>query len=221
MSGPIAPERNPPIHPEYYEPRVYTIEDLVINGQGSLFGITGATRANPCVLTTDIGCNVGETVKIQNVVGMTELNGNAYEVVDSDSTSVSIDVDSSAFTPYVSGGDVFRFESSSVYGEVTVVTVEPNDYVVGQLTRLLIPTSYGASKLNRQQGYVSSIPYDNEVVLSLDTQYCNSFVNDPLFGPTEPQILAIGDGNQGYVNPNGRSSSPTSIPGAFINISPL
>ena len=28
LTGPIAPERNPPITPQYYQPRVYVIEDL-------------------------------------------------------------------------------------------------------------------------------------------------------------------------------------------------
>lgn len=137
MSGPIAPERNPPIHPEYYQPRVYNISALTL----------GSTT--------------------------------------------------------------------------TVTTSVDHDYVVGQLIRLLIPVTYGAYQISGQQGYVKSIPADNQVEVTINSQVCNAFVPSPTYGPTLPQIIAIGDCNQGYINPTGRSSSTTTIPGAFINISPL
>ena len=79
---------------------------------GAAKAITGATQANPCVLTvTGHGLTVGDPFSIASIVGMTELNGNTYTVntapgADSltlkDSTGAI--VDSTAFGAYVSGG---------------------------------------------------------------------------------------------------------------------
>jgi len=66
--------------------------------------ITGATAANPCVLTANNNFAVGESVTIIGVVGMTQLNGNTYVVTAATPTTVNLNVNSSAFTAYVSGG---------------------------------------------------------------------------------------------------------------------
>lgn len=68
--------------------------------------ISGATQANPCVITaTAHGLATGAQVKIADVVGMTELNGNIYTITRVDADSFSLDsTDSTAFTAYTSGG---------------------------------------------------------------------------------------------------------------------
>jgi hypothetical protein len=78
--------------------------------------ITGATRANPCVLTLATTDNprgsgisgnpavIGMSLSIAGVVGMTQLNGNTYTVTAVAGNSVTINVDASAFTAYTSGG---------------------------------------------------------------------------------------------------------------------
>jgi len=81
--------------------------------------ITGATRANPCVLTlpttniqglatnsnsTTPAAVVGMQLTISGIVGMTQLNGNTYTVTAVSGQSVTINVDASAFTAYTSGG---------------------------------------------------------------------------------------------------------------------
>ena len=75
--------------------------------------ITGATEANPVVITSNgHGLTDGREIIISSVVGMTELNGNKYFVkaatantlelyLDSGLTST---VDGSNFTAYISGG---------------------------------------------------------------------------------------------------------------------
>ena len=68
--------------------------------------ITGATQANPCVLTSVNSLVAGQTVTISGVVGMTQLNGNTYTVLSATSTTITIDVNSTAFTAYISGGTV-------------------------------------------------------------------------------------------------------------------
>lgn len=66
--------------------------------------ITGATQAALCVLTCNGGFRVGSLVRITEVIGMIELNGNVYEVVASSSTTITLGVSSTGFTAYISGG---------------------------------------------------------------------------------------------------------------------
>jgi len=66
--------------------------------------ITGATQANPAVLTVNNTYVAGQTVTIAGVVGMTQLNGNTYTITAATPTTITLNVDSSAFTAYISGG---------------------------------------------------------------------------------------------------------------------
>jgi len=72
--------------------------------------ITGATAANPCVISAVNTLSDGDIVEISSVAGMTELNGNFYQVDDATGTTFSLNdldganVDSSGYGAYVSGG---------------------------------------------------------------------------------------------------------------------
>jgi len=114
-----------------------------------------------------------------------------------------------------------RFVISAIaLGVTTVVTTTVNNnYVIGQLVRLIIPPSFGTRQLNEQQGYVISIPNPNQVELTIYSVGFDAFINST--ATTQAQILAIGDINTGVTNANGRSSTGTFIPGSFINISPV
>jgi hypothetical protein len=71
------------------------------------FVITGATAADPCVVTMADGHNFenGERIFINNIVGMTELNGSFYEAANATDTTIELfGIDSSAYTAYASGG---------------------------------------------------------------------------------------------------------------------
>lgn len=123
------------------------------------------------------------------------------------------------------------------FGTSTTVTTGKafgvsNNYVIGQLVRFHIPLTYGAQQLNGQFGYVTSIPGANQVVVAINTtKGYNAFVPSPSYGPTPPQITAIGDINSGPINgtPIPINSAPTNqtieqqtfINGSFINISPF
>jgi hypothetical protein len=73
--------------------------------------ITGATQADPCVVTSSNKFKEGQQVTIASVSGMTQLNGNVYTVrnpsasnfqlYDTDGTTA---IDSSGFSAYSSGG---------------------------------------------------------------------------------------------------------------------
>lgn len=75
------------------------------------FTITGATQANPVVITIPdtTQLETGDQVEISGVVGMTELNGNTYTITVINGTTVSLDgIDGTGFTAYVSGGTARR-----------------------------------------------------------------------------------------------------------------
>ena len=110
--------------------------------------------------------------------------------------------------------------SAIVLGVATLITTSiDHDYVIGQQIRLLIPSFYGSFQLNNRQGTVISIPMNNQVYVDINSaQNVNTFISSPAYGPTAPQIIAIGDFNSGQIN-TGRSNNLTYIPGSFINIS--
>ena len=77
--------------------------------------ISGATRANPCVITaTSHGYSNGDEVYISSIVGMTQLNGKYYRVASKTTNTFELqDVDgnnvsASDYAPYSSGGTAAR-----------------------------------------------------------------------------------------------------------------
>lgn len=68
--------------------------------------ITGTTNAIHCVITAlSHGFSNGDKVRIDGVLGMTELNGNIYTVADSaPNTFELLDIDSTDFGTFVSSG---------------------------------------------------------------------------------------------------------------------
>lgn len=104
-------------------------------------------------------------------------------------------------------------------GKTTIVTTDiNNNYVIGQQVRLLIPSSYGTYELNGVSAYVISLPNTDQVELDIDSNGMNAFRSSS--NTTLPQIIAIGDINQGVVSNIGPNVPSTAIPGSFINISP-
>ena len=88
--------------------------------------ISGATQANPCVLTvvSSSGWAVNDTVRIRSIAGMTELNGNIYKIkAIGDSTHVTLDVDASGFSAYTSAGVVYNLSVNVVDSGFTGITL--------------------------------------------------------------------------------------------------
>ena len=77
--------------------------------------ITGITQASQAVLT--VGSNtfvVGESVVISAVVGMTQINGLRALITARTTTTITVAINSSAFSAYVSGGTV---QTNPIAGE--------------------------------------------------------------------------------------------------------
>jgi len=129
--------------------------------------------------------------------------------------SINLPINAQYYQP-----SVFDISALTLGVSTTVTTSVDHNYVVGQSIRLHIPVAYGSSQLSGQQGYVTSIPSVTQVVVDIDSTLANSFIASPSYGPTPPQICAIGDTNSGPINANGSNSTGTFISGSFINISP-
>lgn len=86
------------------------------------FAITGVTQANPAVLTATTTFQIGQSITIGGVNGMTELNGNTYVVTNVTGTTVTINVDSTGFGAYTSGGTATSLNNVINYftGEVLI-----------------------------------------------------------------------------------------------------
>lgn len=101
--------------------------DYAPNYETAYSTISGATRAASCVLMlanshvlgysqSGLAGNpavVGMWVQISDVVGMTQLNGNTYQVTAVAGNLVTINVDSRAFGAYSSGGKALYFGDSA------------------------------------------------------------------------------------------------------------
>jgi hypothetical protein len=123
---------------------------LEITNLGFQATITNATQANPCVLTANNTLIVGQQVLIENVVGMTQLNGNVYNVTAVTATTITINANSLGFTAYISGGIAIN----SVYS--------PN-HCLNNKDYISINSCIGTigSVVNREIFSVSNITNDN------------------------------------------------------------
>jgi hypothetical protein len=124
---------------------------------------------------------------------------------------------------------VFHIQAIATGTTTIITTTLPHNYVIGQTIRLILPPTYGARQLNQQTGQVISIPAPNQVQTTIYSQGIDPFIPSPSYGPTPPQIIPVGDINNGTINsvvltqPLGNRGLPQTgcfIPGSFIDVSP-
>lgn len=112
------------------------------------------------------------------------------------------------------------FIASIVQGQTTTVnTVHDQNYVVGQIVKILLNSNNGCRGLNNREFIVISVPSLTQVILDVNSLLETPFVLTA--SNTEPQIVPVGDYNSGAINNQGRVNNSTYIQGSFINISPL
>jgi hypothetical protein len=90
--------------------------------------ITAITQASQAIISTVNTFVVGDSVTISGVLGMTELNGNTYTIVAATGANITIDVNSTNFTAYISGGTV----TSAINGLIGAVrtVIDANNFVI-------------------------------------------------------------------------------------------
>ena len=91
-------------------------------GGGYYVPILGITQATQAQITLGGGVFLaGQTVYIQNVTGMTQINNAYYTVVSFIGNVLTINVNSTTFSPYVSGGTVQYVAGSINYSTGSIV----------------------------------------------------------------------------------------------------
>ena len=79
--------------------------------------VTNITQADPAVATVVAHTfDTGNQVRIIDVVGMTEVNSNYYEITVLTADTFELDVDSTGFTAYSSGGTAIRENGATGVG---------------------------------------------------------------------------------------------------------
>lgn len=116
--------------------------------------ITGATNANPCVITiAGHGYSNGDEVQVASVGGMTELNGRNFKVANVAANTFSLqymdgtDVDSTSFGTYTSGGTAAKvYEIVTTYVEADLDELQ---YVQSADIITIVHPNYPPRELSR------------------------------------------------------------------------
>lgn len=95
---------------------------------GSTLSVTGITKANPGVVTTNLthGFATGQVITINGATGMTAVNGTPFTITVLSSTTFSIGVNTTGYATYTGGGVVtpnFRNQSVSITDYPDVYTI--------------------------------------------------------------------------------------------------
>lgn len=101
------------------------------NANNAYVPITGISKADPAVISTNNnhGFSDGWLVKINNVVGMTQINNRVVRVGNNNgNTFEAYGLNSTNFNNYTSGGNAIRFEAYQDYQSGYVFDV-PADYL--------------------------------------------------------------------------------------------
>ena len=121
--------------------------------------ITGATQANPVVITAPSHTFVnGMTVQIEDVVGMTELNGNQYTVANVSGDTFELSgVDGTGFTAYTSGGEATQVVNISAASNTSPVVITSNNHGFANNDEVFISGVGGMTELNGNRYYIANV----------------------------------------------------------------
>jgi hypothetical protein len=179
--------------------------------------ITGATQANPVVITSNAhGLNNGNKIVISGVVGMTELNDNTYYVQNATANTFSLssstdpavttNVDGSAFTAYTSGGTItpktpttgqtgFLFEvdsTSSLLTSATAIEVGSNLQFAGDSQYYRVTAITNTDTVNKQAKLAIT---PERTAFASDNTECDITKNFSNVRLTGHDFLSIGTGS--------------------------
>jgi hypothetical protein len=130
--------------------------------------VTGVTRGATTVISYSLGASVGTLandtiIYLDNIVGTTELNGKPYKVANLDTGALTLElrdrwtgaaIDSSAYTAYVSGGNLERYGA--------FIEIESGSYVSAQQNQ--IATRSLLANIGENTRYIDLI--ENKVISS-------------------------------------------------------
>ncbi len=171
VSPAITPQPNAEIESGTVTITVGTVVFTDFSKSGSITAVTQAepasvTSSTPTLLTT------GDIVTINGVVGMTQLNGNSYPITVTGANTFTLDfVDSTGFTPYISGG---TWSTTTAQGNGFLVSTTPGN----------------SGTINYQTGLVSLIQTSGVVASTISFNY---FPMLPVMGINLREISGINE----------------------------
>ena len=157
-------------------PYDYRFLDSAITSVLQKRDITGATNANPVVITsTDHGYINGNEIRMQNFIGMVELNNQVYKVANKTANTYELtnpdddtDIDGTGFGTYLEGGE----------SRVMIINIGTMDHLEGKTVTALadgavehnLLVSSGTVTLSQRASFIHvGIPYVSEIeTLDLD-----------------------------------------------------
>ena len=146
---------------------------------GSTMLVQSITKANPGKVTTNLvhGFTTGSTVYITDIVGMTELNGDALVIttVPGDPYSFTINQNTTSYNTYISGGIVSTSNSSIVNPRNNLVTIynTPDTYEIPFVTPIQQPTAVQITWNTSSTGVVSNTNVQSACVIPV-SDYINN-----------------------------------------------
>lgn len=93
--------------------------------------ITGITLGPTTIVNVINALQAGQPVEIDGVVGTTQLNGNLYTIISATPTTLTLNVDSTLFTLYGSGGIVSSLQNVVNYLTGKIQVTFPEEIPVG------------------------------------------------------------------------------------------
>jgi len=209
--GPVPLYANVPINPQFYKPRFYTISNISLG------------KTTLVTTSTDHNYVVGQQIRliIPKDFGSIQLNEvQGYVLSIPNTNQVVVDIDSSFSNAFIATPYTATITNATTSGGLYTLTANnsftPGFYVI--ISNVGGITNGNGTFLIRR----STLTAFNIVNTGQSGAYTGGGVatlNVPM--SFTPQILAIGDINSGATNNLGILQLNTSIPGSFINISPL
>lgn len=91
------------------------ISITLLNASAPAQVVTAATQGNPCQLTIAAhGRSNGDKVVTAGIGGMVELNNRLLTVTVVDANNITVGIDSTAFTPYTTGGTITKTDEAAI-----------------------------------------------------------------------------------------------------------
>lgn len=188
--------------------------------QGASGSISNATQANPCQITdANHNLQTGMQIAITGVVGMTQLNGNVYTVTVIDTNNFTLNVDSTAFGAYISGG-TWTLQQGNI-----IPVSFGHELAIGDT--VLLKNVQGI-QTQRQVTAISAttITIDGSPIQVQEGAYVNQFFDIPFrkgFDVVSPYLLStfiatITNPTTGVFGLEVAANGPTNFPAAFLQI---
>ena len=154
---------------------------------GSITAITQAVNAQ--VTSTNHGLATGDIVTITLVLGMVEVNNLSYTITVVDANNFLLNVDSTGFTPYISGGiwTGIGFYSGTLTSVPIIRSQNNNPAVITPLNPISpfpagVPVPFPQTNISRVQNLLITADINNGTTLHVSDDGGGNLIGDCISG---------------------------------------